>query len=362
MSRRTKFFILPAVLAFIGASLLGFDYSSAQQMPPSPGSKVSTPAATPPPDEDEVIKIDTEVVNVLFTAQDRNRRLLTGLKQEDIRLLEDGQPQQIVEFSRKIDLPLSLAILIDTSASQERTLAEEKAAAISFIESVIRPAKDEVAVISFTGESTLEQGMTNNMTRLRRAIDRVEFVPPSGYLGGGVVTNGGGVPGTPPLSGDNQAAAGSTAIWDALWVSAEEVLGPAPEKTRRAIILLTDGYNTYGRKKLDEAVQAVLKSEAVIYSIGIGDNFYSGVDEGVLKKISERTGGRAYFPRDESELREAFKQIQDEMRSQYLLAYEPSNQKRDGSYRKIEIVLSNQQMQRDKVKVTHRQGYFAKTK
>jgi VWFA-related protein len=361
MSRRTKFFILPAVLAFIGASLLGFDYSSAQQMPPSPGSKVSTPAATPPPDEDEVIKIDTEVVNVLFTAQDRNRRLLTGLKQEDIRLLEDGQPQQIVEFSRKIDLPLSLAILIDTSASQERTLPEEKAAAISFIESVIRPTKDEVAVISFTGESTLEQGMTNNMTRLRRAIDRVEFVPPSGYLGGGVVTNGGGVPGTPPLSGDNQAAAGSTAIWDALWVSAEEVLGPAPEKTRRAIILLTDGYNTYGRKKLDEAVQAVLKSEAVIYSIGIGDNFYSGVDEGVLKKISERTGGRAYFPRDESELREAFKQIQDEMRSQYLLAYEPSNQKRDGSYRKIEIVLSNQQMLRDKVRVTHRQGYFAKT-
>jgi VWFA-related protein len=349
------------VLAFIGASLLGFDYSSAQQMPPSPGSKVSTPAATPPPDEDEVIKIDTEVVNVLFTAQDRNRRLLTGLKQEDIRLLEDGQPQQIVEFSRRIDLPLSLAILIDTSASQERTLPEEKAAAISFIESVIRPAKDEVAVISFTGESTLEQGMTNNMTRLRRAVDRVEFVPPSGYLGGGVVTNGGSVPGTPPLSGGNQAAAGSTAIWDALWVSAEEVLGPAPEKTRRAIILLTDGYNTYGRKKLDEAVQAVLKSEAVIYSIGIGDNFYSGVDEGVLKKISERTGGRAYFPRDESELREAFKQIQDEMRSQYLLAYEPSNQKRDGSYRKIEIVLSNQQMQRDKVKVTHRQGYFAKT-
>jgi VWFA-related protein len=361
MSRRTKFFILPAVIAFICASLLGFDHSSAQQMPPSPGSKVASPAATPPAEEDEVIKIDTEVVNVLFTAQDRNRRLITGLKQEDIRLLEDGQPQEIVEFSRRIDLPLSLAILIDTSASQERTLAEEKAAAISFVESVIRPTKDEVAVISFTGESTLEQGMTNNMTRLRRAIDRVEFVPPSGYLGGGVVTNGGSVPGTPPLSGDNQAAAGSTAIWDALWVTSEEVLGPAPEKTRRAIILLTDGYNTYGRKKLDEAVQSVLKSEAVIYSIGIGDNFYSGVDEGVLKKISERTGGRAYFPRDESELREAFKQIQDEMRSQYLLAYEPSNQKRDGSYRKIEIQLSNQQMQRDKVKITHRQGYFAKT-
>lgn len=361
MSWRTKFFIIPAVLAFIGASLVGFSSSSAQQTPANPASKTTSPAATPPADEDEVIKIDTEVVNVMFTAQDRNRRLLTNLKQEDIRLLEDGQPQHIVEFSRRIDLPLSLAILIDTSVSQERTLPEEKAAAISFVEAVIRPTKDEVSVVSFTGESTLEQGMTNNITRIRRAIDRVEFVPPSGYIGGGVVTNGGSVPGTPPLSGGNQAAAGNTAIWDALWVTSEEVLGPAPEKTRRVIILLTDGYNSWGQKKLDDAVQAVLRSEAVIYSIGIGDSFYSGVDEGVLRKISERTGGRAYFPRDETELRDAFKQIQDEMRSQYLLAYEPVNQKRDGSYRKIDIQLANPQMARDKIKVTHRQGYFAKS-
>src|SRR5205823_15091368 len=103
--------------------------------------------------------------------------------------------------------------------------------AISFIESVVRPTKDEVSVVSFTGESTLEQGMTNNLTRLRRAVDRVQFVPPSGYLGGGVVTNsGGGIPGTPPISGRNQAVAGSTAIWDSIWVTSEEVLGPAPDK------------------------------------------------------------------------------------------------------------------------------------
>ena len=112
---------------------------------------------------------------------------------------------------------------------------------------------------------------------------------------------------------------------------------------------------------LDDAVQAALKAEAIIYSIGIGDNFYSGVDKGSLNKISERTGGRAYFPRDERELRDAFKQIQEEMRSQYLIAYEPSDQKRDGSYRKIEIQLTNQMLVKDKVKVTHRQGYFAKT-
>jgi Ca-activated chloride channel homolog len=262
-----------------------------------------TPSPTPPPvisEEEGVIKVDTEAVNVLFTAQDKDRRLILNLKPTDIRLFENGKPQEISSFSRQIDLPLSLAILIDTSASQERTLPQEKSAAISFLEAVVRPAKDEVSIISFTGESTLEQGMTNNLTRLRRAIDNVRFVPPSGYIGGGVIA------GTPPISDANQAARGSTAIWDAIWVTSEEVLGPAPERTRRAIILLSDGVNTYGRKKLDEAVDAALRAEAVIYSIGIGDDFYSGVDKGVLRKISERTGGRAYFPRDEAELRQAF--------------------------------------------------------
>jgi VWFA-related protein len=316
--------------------------------------KAATPAPTIP-EEDQIIKVETEAVNVLFTAQDRNRRLLTNLKPEDVRILENGQPQEISAFSRQIALPMSLSILIDTSASQERTLPEEKAAAISFIESVVRPTKDEVSVVSFTGDSTLEQGMTNNLPRLRRAIDKVQFVPPSGYIGGGVIA------GTPPISGSNQAVAGSTAIWDCIWVTSEEVLGPAPEKTRRAIILLTDGYDTFSRKNLDEAARAAQKAEAVVYTIGICDKFYDGVNKGVLEKISEKTGGRAYFPKDESELRDAFKQIEEEMRSQYLIAYEPSNPAKDGSYRTIEIQLVNPQLQKEKIKLTHRQGYFAKS-
>ena len=346
-----------AILAFAGmffaAAFFNFDRALAQNS--------TAPQPTPTPvieNDDEPIVIDTEVVNVLFTAQDKNRRLLTDLKQSDVKIYEDGQPQEIFAFSRQVDLPLSLAILIDTSASQERTLPEEKEAAKSFLESVVRPAKDEVSVVSFTGESTLEQGMTNNITRLRRAVDRVEFVPPSGYLGGGIVTNGG--IGTPPISGRNQMTQGSTAIWDSIWVTSEEVLGPAPEKTRRAIILLTDGVNTYGQKKLEDAVQAALKSEAIIYAIGIGDNYYEGVDKGALEKVSERTGGRAYFPRDEAELRDAFNQIQIEMRSQYLIAYEPGNQKRDGSYRNVKIEVNSPQYAGQKIYLTHRQGYFAK--
>lgn len=335
--------------------LTGLSVTDAQQVPPNPATKSASSPTPPISDEDEVIKVDSEVVNVLFTAQDRNRRLLTSLTAQDIKILENGQPQEVTAFSRQIDLPLSLAILIDVSVSQQRTLPEEKAAAMSFLETVVRPAKDEVSIISFTGETTLEQGMTNNLARLRRSIERVQFVPPAGHLGSGVYT------GTPPISGDNQVTAGSTAIWDAIWVTSDEVLGPAPEKTRRAIILLTDGVNTFGKKKLDDAVQAALRSEAIIYSIGIGDNFYSGVDKPSLNKISERTGGRAYFPRDEGELREAFRQIQEEMRSQYLVAYEPSNQTLDGAYRRIEIQLASPQLQKEKVKVTHRQGYFSRS-
>ncbi len=335
-------------LMFIGIALLASSATFAQDVP--------KPTPTPNIEEDtEILKIDTELVNLLFTAQDKNRRLLTTLKKEDIRILEDGQPQEIFTFQRQVDLPLSLAVLIDVSGSQERTLPEERMAAKSFVQNVVRPEMDEVCIISFTGEATLEQGLTSNIARLGRAIDRVQFVPPSGYVGGGVIA------GTPPISGRNSAIAGSTAIWDAIWVTSEEVLGESPQKTRRAIILLSDGVNTFGDKKLDDAVQAALKADAVIYSIGIGDNFYGGIDEGNLRKVSERTGGRAFFPRDESELRNAFTQIQVEMRSQYLIAYEPSNPKKDGSYRKVEVQLTNNDLTKEKVKVTHRQGYFAQS-
>ncbi len=347
-----KVAVLTIILIFIGVSLFGVNSSKAQTTTPTP-----TVSPTPPiVDDDEILKIDTELVNLLFVAQDKDRRLLTNIKKEDIRVLEDGLPQEIFSFQRQIDLPLSLAILIDVSASQERTLPEEKAAAKAFVQDVVRPEKDEVSVISFTGEATLEQSLTSNVGRLGRAIDRVQFVPPSGYIGGGVV-----VPGTPPISGGNQTVAGSTAIWDAIWVTSEEVLGESPDRTRRAIILLSDGVNTYGNKKLEDAVQAALKSEVVIYSIGVGDNFYGGIDEGALRKVSERTGGRAFFPRDEDELRRAFVQIQIEMRSQYLVAYEPSNPKKDGSYRKVEVQITNSELSKQKVKVTHRQGYFAKS-
>ena len=309
-----------------------------------------------PQDSDEVVKFDTNLTNIFFTAADKNKRFITDLKAEDIRVLEDGEPQEIFTFQTNIDLPLSLAILIDTSASEERTLPDEKIAARAFLENVLRPNKDEAAIVSFTGETTLEQGFSGNLERLRRAIDRVEFVPPSGYIGGGVVVNG-----TPPISGTNQSIAGSTAIWDAVWATAEELISGSAEHTRRAVILLTDGVDTSSRMKMHDAIERAQKADALIYAIGIGDRYTFNVNEGDLRKIAEKTGGRAYFPRHEQDLREAFAQIQRDLREQYLVAYSPRNKARDGSYRRIEIELVNPALKQRDLKLNYRAGYFAKT-
>jgi VWFA-related protein len=320
---------------------------------PSPSP---SPREEVPQDSDEVVRVETNLTNIFFTAADKSKRFVNTVKREDIRILEDGQPQEIFTFQQNIDLPLSLAILIDTSGSEERTLPDEKAAARAFIEDVVRPNKDEAAVVSFTGEVTLEQGFTGNLERVRRAIERVEFVPPAGYIGGGVVVGS-----TPPISGTNQMLAGSTAIWDAVWATSNELLSESAENTRRAIILLTDGEDTISQVKMHEAITRAQKADAFIYAIGIGDMYRGGVDEGSLRKITEQTGGRAYFPRSERELREAFLQIQRDLREQYLVAYSPSNKARDGSYRRIEIEIVNSELRKQNLKLNYRPGYFAKS-
>jgi len=274
------------------------------------------PSPTPPKKEDDitlnsddVVRVETNLTNLFFTAADKQKRFVSTLTKEDVRVLEDGVPQNIFTFQPNSDLPLSLAILIDCSGSEERTLPEEKGAARSFLESVLRADKDEAAVVSFTGEVTLEQGLTGNIGRLRRAIDDVRFVPPAGYIGGGVVVGG-----TPPISGTQQTLAGSTAIWDAIWATSNELLSDSAEHTRRAIILLTDGEDTISQVRMQEAINRAVKAEALIYAIGIGDRYQYGIDEGALKKITEGTGGRAYFPRNERDLNDAFAQIQKDLR------------------------------------------------
>lgn len=358
--------VIVAVVFWILASLaLAQDVSvrpvaaQTQEKPrPSPGVK---PKEEEPQTSDDVVRVETNLTSIFFTAEDKHKRFISTLKQEDIRVLEDGLPQKVFTFQQNTDLPLSIAILVDTSRSEERTLPEEKSAAREFLESVLRANKDEAAIVSFTGEVTLEQGFTGSLERLRRAIDRVEFVPPAGYVGGGVVVQGSpGGTGTPPISGTNQQLAGSTAIWDAVWATSDELLQESAEHTRRAIILLTDGEDTISQVKMSEAVEKAQKADALLYAIGIGDRYSFGINEGALRKITDQTGGRAYFPRNERELKEAFSQIQRDLREQYLLAYSPANKNRDGTYRRIQIEVVNPELVKE-LRLNYRQGYFAKS-
>lgn len=307
--------------------------------------------------DDEVLRVDTDLTNILFTAVDKNKRFITTLRQEDIRVSEDGTPQEIFTFQRETDRPLSLAILIDVSVSQRETLPNEKAAAQIFVDTIFRSERDQVAIVSFTGDATVEQELTADAGSVRRAIRRVEIVLPPGYAGGGAVVTDPATSTTPV-----NPRMGTTAIWDAVWVTADELLSETTETKRRAIILLTDGVDTSSIKERSEAIDHAVRNDTVIYTIGIGDSLnYQGIEKDTLRKLSERTGGRAFFPEDETDLRAAFAQIQQELRSQYSLAYSSTNKKHDGAYRKVRIEIVNPELRKQKLRLTYRQGYFAKS-
>jgi Ca-activated chloride channel family protein len=280
--------------------------------------KVSAPSvrpqqsSTPNPDEGEadVVRVETNLVNTVFTAVDHDRHFITTLRADDLRIFENDTPQDISLFERETERPLTIVILVDTSKSQERTLADEKKAAKAFIKSVVRPEKDKVAVVSFTGKPTIEQSLTDQMVKLNRSIDRLKVELP------------GDNPDCEAVKSVQEDPLCWTSIWDAAWASTNDVLAHTPENSRRAIILLSDGDDTSSTIKRQDAIESAVKNNVIIYSIGIGDPESYKVEADSLRKLSDRTGGRAFIPRDERELGAAFDQIQTELRSQYVLAEE----------------------------------------
>ena len=363
--------LLYASLAFT------FDARGAHAQRPAPlqtptPQQQPTPTPAPPnaeavrPDDDvqddSIERVETNLVNVLFNAADKNRRFITTLRQEDVQIFENNEPQTISIFQRATDLPLSLAILVDVSGSQENTLPIEKEAAHAFIDSVMRPEHDRAAVISFMGYATIEQELTGDRASLHNAVEGL-FVAPAPLRRMASVATA-----TPPVVPADDATtnddtydpreARSTAIWDAIWATSRDMLAHAPSGTRRAIILLSDGKeDSNSPLKKQDAIDAAIQADASIYSIGIGDYEF---DEGALKRISERTGGRAFFPEDEAELHAAFAQIQQELRTQYLIAYSPTNKARDNTFRQLRIDLVNPELRKEKLKLTYRNGYFAR--
>ena len=328
-----------------------------QTSPPAQRNRTVTPSTrTQQQDpEAEVIRVETNLVNTLFTAVDIDRHFITNLRAEDVRILENDVPQPISIFERETNRPLSLAILIDTSESQVGVLDLEKRAASVFVDQVIRPNMDQATIISFTGDPKIEQPLTNDLSRLHEGIGRV----------------------TRGLSRENQYrmandldplpreqdSSGYTGIWDAAWETVSNHLAHAPERARRAVILLSDGDDTSSKIKRQDVIDLAVKNDVVIYSIGIRDErFPEGkLDSGALRKISDRTGGRAFFPSQANELQHAFAQIDQELRSQYLIGYAPTNPVRDGSYRRIRIEILNPALREDRVRLLYRDGYYART-
>ncbi len=308
-----------------------------------------------PVDQDDVVRVETDVTNLPFTVTDKQRRFITTLRAEDVRVLEDGVPQQLFTFQRETDRPLAITFLIDVSRSQEATLPDEKAAARSFIEKVIESKRDLVAIVPFTGLAYLEQGLTRDMLNVYRVLERIEVAVPA-YLGAGRPLPG--IPIGPGLLAPPPE--GTTAIWDAVALTSINVLANAPGLRRRAIILLSDGIDTASRLMMKEAINRSLAAETVIYSIGIGSK-RDGIDRGALKDLAQRTGGRAFFPDKKFDLNAAFDEIERELRTQYLIAYSSTNKKRDGAYRKITIEVVNPELKKEKLEIRHRPGYYAKS-
>lgn len=290
-------------------------------------------------------------VSVRFTVVGQENEEAAALDSADIKVTEDGRPLAITGLGRQSGVPLALVIAVDTSASQERILGGTKLAADAFVKGIMKSGADEVGVVTFTGETTLEQQLTNDPAKVREAIARVRFVPPPGYITGRIVVG-------PPTARDVPRAA-STAIWDAVRVVSEQILGRETRAARRALVLVTDGVDTSSRRKLGEAVRGALRAQVVVYAIGIGDRQSAGVDEGALRKLTGRTGGRAFFPKRDGELPGILTQIRSELLSPYVVTFAPPDAKRDGSPRKLKIEIVNPELRRRGLKLSHPEGYFA---
>lgn len=324
------------------------------QSPPTSLDEQSSSApvqnAGPPPVP--AFHANVNLVNVFFSVRARKGgQLIPNLTRQDFKVYEDGIEQKILQFSRETDLPLTLGLLIDVSASQDRLVDIEREAASQFFSSVIRQ-KDEAFLISFGKETTLLQDYTNSARRLIGAMQGLQGDGPGGIMTGGPIPNTGPVPQVGSPKG--------TLLYDAVYLACNDKLKGQPG--RKAVILITDGDDQGSYYKLDQAIEAAQRADTIIYSIYYVDRGfymqagYIGGGEGasVLDKMSRETGGHMFRVSRKHPLNEAFKQIQDEMRNQYSLGYKSTNEKRDGTFRRIKITTDD-----SAYRVQARSGYYA---
>ena len=340
-------FALAAVLAFTqqpGGGWRRVDSPPGQ----SAASQEPAPAPAQAPGEEPTFKSQVDVVNVFCAVRTKQGGLVENLTKDDFEVSEDGKPQTIKYFTKEIDLPLTIGLLIDVSRSQERLIEVEKQAASQFFTQVLAK-KDLAFLISFGSEAELLQDYTGSARLLRQGLDGLK------------------VNGPPPQVTESPVPtvyrARGTILYDAVYLAAHDQL--RGQVGRKVIVLITDGNDEGSRLKIEDALHAAQMADALIYGIeyydasaygggGFNINLGGGGGGAVLRRMSEETGGHMFQVSRRHPLSEAFEEIQREMRTQYAIGYLPTNGKKDGTFRRIEIKTRDKDQ-----KVQARKGYYA---
>jgi Ca-activated chloride channel homolog len=358
---KSRIILLLVALHILTGSLIGQTAPPAAQNPPektsappagktpaptapaavAPASSTSTPAApapagqapTPPGNpaksdsDDTVARIVSTVneVRVVFTVTDRHGHYIKDLKRDNFKVIDDQKPAELRSFHSETDLPLQVGLLVDASNSVRDRFKFEQEAAIEFLNAIVRPRYDKAFVVGFDATPEVTQDFTDNTEGLSAGVRMLR-------------------------------AGGGTAMYDALYFACRDKLlkqeqaGPV----RRAIILLSDGEDNLSHVTREEAIDMAARAEVIVYTISTNISGMKGKGDKVLERIADATGGRAFFPFQMRDVSDAFLSIQEELRSQYAVAYKPADFAADGRYRTIAILAQDKGL-----KVRTRKGYYA---
>jgi len=306
---------------------------------PPTGQSQAGQSQQAPQKEIPTIRTTVSLVHLVATVTDRRHNFVTDLDKNDFKVTEDGTPQEITAFGRETDLPLRIGLLLDTSNSIRPRLNFEQDAAIDFLSGVIRRHKDLAFLMTFDNEPEIIQDFTGDVSILTDAIRR-------------------------------QRAGGGTALHDAIFKAADKMINPPlPQgpnsEVRRVLVVISDGDDNLSDHALSDAIEAAIRAEASIYAISTNTDWISlsgsaprkmHLEPGdkVLEQFAEQSGGRVFYPYKVEDLEQSFVDIGAELRSQYFIAYAPSNAQANGRYRKIEV-----ETDRKGLTVRTRKGYYA---
>ena len=291
-------------------------------------AQTARPAAPPPADDDAQNRIVLEVqrVNLLFTVADKKGRFVTDLAKDDFEVIEGKKPQNILEFAAESNLPLRLAILIDTSNSIRDRFRFQQEAAVEFINSVMRPNTDKAVVVSFDMTAELVADLSGDTEKLSKAVRDLR-------------------PG------------GGTAMYDAIYFACRDKLmqDQPRHKFRRAMIILSDGDDNVSRYTREQALEMAQKADVVIYTISTNYSKMQTDGDKIMKYFAAETGGLAFFPFKAQDLAQSFENIANELRHQYNLLYRPEPLKADGLWHPVDLRVKG----RKDLVVRARKGYYA---